>query len=100
MSELNFPPTSLKAVGTRLRLTRIALGFDAQGKFAKAAGIAGNTYNQYEKGNRTPDLQQAIRLCDRFTLTLDWIYRGDPSGLNYKLAEDIKKVRAASKTNS
>lgn len=67
-------------VATRLRRTREAFGMQ-QGEFASAAGIAFNTYNQYEQGARLMRLENAMALCERFDLTLDWIYRGEPAGL-------------------
>ena len=97
MSDLGSSPTSPKAVGVRLQLTREALGL-AKGAFAASAGIAGNTYSQYENGKRVPELEFALRLCDRYELTLDWVYRGDPSGLKYNLAEKIIQARQARNT--
>ena len=79
MSDLGLPPVSKKAVGARLALTRSALGM-TQGVFAEAAGIAPNTYNQYEKGERLPLVDNALKICERFELTLDWIYRATPQG--------------------
>ncbi|MGE3712223.1 MAG: helix-turn-helix domain-containing protein [Hyphomicrobiaceae bacterium] len=81
------------AVGERLRLTREALGI-AQNDFSSRAGITSNAYNQYEKGVNLPSLDAAHSLCDEYQLTLDWIYRGDPSGLRYQLASAIKALRA------
>lgn len=75
-------------------LTRQALGL-AQGDFALRAGIAANTYNQYESGKNMPALDRAQALCDAYKLTLDWIYRGDQSGLRYELADAIKALRSA-----
>lgn len=81
-------------IGKRLSATRQALNLD-QGAFAKKAGLAPNTYNQYEKGERVPKVEQAISLCETYNITLDWIYRGDPSGLNYDVALKIQAVRRA-----
>lgn len=53
------------------------------------AGIAPNTYNQWEKGKQPPALDQAIRLCDVHGLTLDWIYLGDASGLPLRITSRI-----------
>ena len=99
MTDLGLPPTSKEAVGRRLQLTREALKF-APGVFAAGAGIAGNTYSQYENGVRSPQLPFAIKLCERYELTLDWIYRGDPSGLKYNLAEQIIRLRQQRNTQS
>jgi transcriptional regulator with XRE-family HTH domain len=82
------------AIGQRLALTRQALGLQ-QNEFAKRAGLASNTYNQYESGTNVPAIDKANDLCDAYSLTLDWIFRGDPSGLRYELASAIKALRAA-----
>lgn len=76
---------SVAAVAARLKASRLALGLN-QTEFCKGAGIATNTYNQVETGRGRPSLETAMAICDAFGLTLDWIYRGDPSGLPYKIA--------------
>jgi transcriptional regulator with XRE-family HTH domain len=83
---------SRDAVGLRLRLTREALGL-TQDEFARRAGLAANTYNQYEKGKNMPMLEAGHALCDAYNLTLDWIYRDDQSGLKYELADAIRVLR-------
>lgn len=105
---MNYPPNMADrpsdgrekaAVGERLRLTREALGL-AQNEFANRAGLEANTYNQYERGKNMPNLDAAHALCDTHNLTLDWVYRGDPSNLRYQLADAIKALRSArSSTN-
>jgi transcriptional regulator with XRE-family HTH domain len=82
------------AIGARLLLTRQALGL-GQKEFAEKAGLAANTYNQYESGKNIPALDRAHAICDAYQLTLDWVYRGDPSGLRYHLADAIKALRSA-----
>jgi DNA-binding XRE family transcriptional regulator len=76
---------TVAAIAERLRRTRDALGLN-QTTFAAGAGLALNTYNQYEKAVSRPELDKAQQLCDAYGLTLDWIYRGDPSGLPMRLA--------------
>lgn len=78
-------------VGRRLRLTREALRL-TQREFAGAAEIATNTYGQYETGARLISPKRAVELCDRWGLTLDWIYRGDPGDLPYKSAAAINAL--------
>jgi transcriptional regulator with XRE-family HTH domain len=73
-------PRSLDAIAGRLRATREAFGL-GQNEFARRAGIASNTYNQYEQAKNLPRLDFANQICDTYGVTLDWIYRGDPSGL-------------------
>lgn len=84
------------AVGARLKLTREALGKD-QTEFATGADIARNTYNQYETGTNSVSLAIAHKMCDAYNLTLDWIYRGDQSGLKASLADAIRALRQARK---
>ena len=79
-------------IAYRLRLTREAFGMD-QGVFAAKAGVAANTYNQYETGKNAPSLDVAHKLCDTWKLTLDWIYRGDASSLRHETAHAIDAMR-------
>ena len=81
-------------VARRLTLSRQAIGMD-QEKFAERAGLSQPRYNQYETGKRLLTLSAAMLLCEHYLLTLDWIYRGDPSGLPYRLHEAIQAVRKA-----
>lgn len=75
------------AIAARLRQTRLALGL-SQAALCRKCGIAANTYNQWEKGQR-PQLDEAIKLVDGLDLTLDWIYLGDPGRLPYEVAQAI-----------
>jgi transcriptional regulator with XRE-family HTH domain len=79
-------------VAARLRRTRDAFGMQ-QGEFAAAVGIAFNTYNQYETGVRLIRIENAVALCDRFDLTLDWIYRGEAGGLSLRTWKIIQAAR-------
>lgn len=81
---------SQEAIAARLRATRRALAAENQQEFGDRAGISQSNYSQYENGHKRPSVDAAIALCDTYNLTLDWIYRGDPSGLPYKLAAAIQ----------
>lgn len=83
--------TSKQAVADRLTVTRDVMGYD-QSTFAKGAGLRPNAYNQYENAVNWPQRRAAIAICDAYLLTLDWIYRGDPSGLRYDVAAAIKSA--------
>lgn len=85
---------TVPAIAARLKQTRTALRL-TQVAFASGAGIAPNTYNQWEKAKQRPDLDQAQMLCDHYDLSLDWIYRGDPSRLPYELAAKILGMETA-----
>lgn len=73
-----------KDVARRLVLSRIALG-KSPGEFAAAAGISQSNYSQYENRWRSLSVRAAMKLCVTYGLTLDWLYRGDPSGLSVRL---------------
>jgi DNA-binding XRE family transcriptional regulator len=79
---------TLQAIAHRLERTREALGL-SQSEFADKAGIARNTYNQWEKGKGRPQLDGAIALCTAYGLTLDWIYFGQMAGLPYQTAQKL-----------
>jgi transcriptional regulator with XRE-family HTH domain len=97
-------PTGIKTfdVARRLREAREAIEPNAS-KFAGQAGIAQNAYSQFETGKRLLTLTAAVKLYDRYHLSLDWLYRGDvafiPTGLSDKLAmaEPPRAKRAGSK---
>jgi transcriptional regulator with XRE-family HTH domain len=72
-------------VGGRLRSMRKMLGLKSA-QMCDILGIARNTYSQWESGVNLPDVRAMVDLCDRFGVTLDYIYRGDKSGLPLRLA--------------
>lgn len=80
--------TDLEGIGNRIKAIRLALDMN-QTEFARRAGIALNTYNQYESGKSRPQLDIAIKICTTYGVTLDWIYLGDPSGLPHRTASQI-----------
>ena len=87
-------PLSRAEIGRRLSLARAVIG-SGQADFAGKAGIAQNTYNQYERGKKRPSIDNALKLCKTYMLTLDWIYRDDPSGLPYRFADSLRDLRKA-----
>lgn len=80
---------TVKTIARRLTQSRDALELNAA-DLCRQISIAPNRWSQYERGDRRITLQIAIKLCERYGLTLDWIYRGDPSGLPQRLATKIK----------
>jgi DNA-binding XRE family transcriptional regulator len=71
---------SNKSLAQRLKMTREALEI-TPAQLCRRLGIAENRWSQYENGKRRITMPVAIRLCDEFGLTLDWIYRGNPAHL-------------------
>jgi DNA-binding XRE family transcriptional regulator len=84
---LSMPPAG-KTLGKRLKMTREALGVSAA-DLCRRIDCKPNRWSQYENGERPITLPIAIRLCDVYGLTLDWIYRADPSGLPVRLHQKL-----------
>lgn len=87
-------PVNQKSVGRRLEATRKALGLKAA-DICRAIDCQPNRWSQYESGERLITLPIAVKLTEHYGITLDWIYRGDPSGLPMRLHERVA-VAAAS----
>jgi transcriptional regulator with XRE-family HTH domain len=83
---------SFAAVGRRLLLSRAARHM-SQTAYARAAGIAPSTFNNYEKGVSVPSREHALALFDAHGLSLDWIFRSEPAGLDPKLRASISALR-------
>ena len=76
------------AIAARLRRLRQSADL-SQAELCRKIDCAPNRWNQYEKGDRIITLEIADRLCDLFGVTLDWIYRGDQSGLPLRLSDKL-----------
>jgi DNA-binding XRE family transcriptional regulator len=85
---------SNRSLATRLRVTREALGV-IPAEVCKRLGIGANAWSQYETGARRITLEVAIRFCDEYGVSLDWIYRADPSKLPHELRIKIRATEAA-----
>ena len=77
-----------KLVGQRLEQARIVLG-KKHVEMARVADASPQAWNNYTKGARPLALEGAILLCNRYGLTLDWIYRGRTEGLPHSLADKL-----------
>jgi DNA-binding XRE family transcriptional regulator len=86
--------SSSEELARRVKASREALGL-SQAKLCKRIGCSTNRWSQYENGKRDITLEIAMKLCHEFRLSLDWIYRGDPSSLPHELRLDIKTRMAA-----
>ena len=72
-------------IGPRLRRLREHIGL-SQAKMAESLGITQPQWSQYESGSRKLTIEVAGTIATRYSVTLDWMYRGDPSGLPLRLA--------------
>jgi transcriptional regulator with XRE-family HTH domain len=79
-------------VARRLILSREAVGMEQQ-DFADLAGLSQPRLSQYETGTRMLTLRAAMMICERHLLTLDWLFRGDPSSLPGNIRDKINSQR-------
>jgi hypothetical protein len=75
------------AIGARLLSLRVwAQGREkSQRAWAEKHFFNPTQYNNWEKGARRIPVEHAETLCDRYGLTLDWIYRGRSDALSGSL---------------
>jgi transcriptional regulator with XRE-family HTH domain len=78
-----------KQVGQRLEATLGALNI-ADADVARAIEITPQRWSNYVNGHRPISVDLAIALCNRYGLTLDWIYRGRIDGLAVSLADKLR----------
>ena len=88
------PPAYLRQVGRRLRVARLGLGRSAA-DMCRELGTTERAWSQWENGKRLLDVLVAIRLKERYGITLDWLYDGDPARLPLRLAEWVRSGAAA-----
>ena len=77
-------PIARKTLPRRLQATLDALEVN-QADVCKATGLKPNRLSQYMSGERGLTLDAAVKICDAYGLTLDWLFLADPSGLPVKV---------------
>lgn len=87
------PIDTLVEVGERLKKVREALNL-SQINLCNQINVATNTYNQWEKGRVLLDPLAAVRFAKIHGVTLDYLYRGDFSGLPYYIVKSIEKGKS------
>jgi len=86
MAKDDYPYPEIGARLVKLRVT-IDPGI-TQKDWAKRHHFSATRLNNWELGARRIPIDEAELLCQRYGLTLDWIYRGNVSGL----AENMRNV--------
>lgn len=89
-------PIAHKTLHRRLQRTFEALGV-TQAEISRSTGISHSRLSQYldPKYKRPITLGAASKLCDAYGLTLDWIFRADPSKLPRDLHEKLASSEVA-----
>ncbi len=62
---------------------------------ARETKILETALSQYLGGKRAITVRAALVLCEQYDLTLDYIYRGDMSGIRSKVADALRALRGA-----
>lgn len=82
------------AVGDRLRRLRVALGHESLRQFAKDTGVGENRLGNWENGVALVPAWYIERIRKSHgsrNVTHDWIYSGDPSGLEESIRKKLLK---------
>jgi len=75
-------------IANRLRAVRHHFGLGSK-EFAEQAGVAYKSYSQWESGDFRCSIDGAIRLCERYGVSLDFIYFGKLHTLPSNIAMEI-----------
>jgi transcriptional regulator with XRE-family HTH domain len=84
---------SNKSLANRLKLTREALDLKPA-EVCKVLKVGANAWSQYESGERRITIRVAIKFSEAYGLTLDWIYRADPSRLPHEIRLKLPSTAA------
>ena len=79
------------SVGRRLSNLRHALGL-TQRQFAEILNITGPRWANYEVGTSRIPVDIALRLVEKWEVSLDWIYYGNGAIMPKQMLEAIKAV--------
>lgn len=93
----DLPPLSsvTAGIGDRIVATRMALGYRTARQFARAMGISEGRLSQWEHDKHAPPIENIIRMKQMHPgVTLDWIYTGDPNGLNWMVVQTLVSLGA------
>lgn len=89
---------AVSAIAHRMRLLRLATGLN-QAEFARSIGVARTAWNNVEIEFSRIGVDAALKVCEKYRVTLDWIYRGDtsmmPTGLMKRIEEESVREEEA-----
>lgn len=70
-------------VGQRLRAVAAEFGYPTAGELAEFIGGQRAQVDTWYNGRALVGVPYASFLCERWGITLDWLYRGVPDGMNH-----------------
>lgn len=92
------------SVGKRLKWTRLALQKMQQGppssmEFAQSIGLSKGRYSNFEQGVSMLPPDVAVRICQKYGVSLNWLYAGDETWLPSNFQNKLDEVRAGHESN-
>ena len=81
-------PNTTKQIARRLAHLLVALEISAA-ELCRQTGLTTNRWSQYETGERPITLAAATILCEKYGITLDWIFFGDESGMPQRIVSKL-----------
>ena len=81
-------------VAARLRALKEERGARNNKEFGSWAGESENSANNWLIADNCPGNEAAIKLCETTGITLDWLFRGSPAGMNSKRAARLDRLSA------
>ncbi|WP_457090774.1 helix-turn-helix domain-containing protein [Microvirga sp. P5_D2] len=88
-------PDKFDEISLRLRQLRLAMGFIQKRAWCNFIGAHEPSWHVFENGNRRITIDEALKVCDRTGVSLDWIYRGLEHTLPLHVAEKLRLNLAA-----
>ncbi|BFH14053.1 helix-turn-helix domain-containing protein [Paenibacillus melissococcoides] len=70
----------MNTIGERIKYLRDLKGL-SMGKLEKALGVAGGSVDKWEKDKSVPGGKALINLSNYFSVSVDWILKGEEPGL-------------------
>lgn len=92
-------PRTLPAIARRMKLLRMTTGLSIA-EFARETGIARTMWHNIESGFSRISVDAAMKLCDKYALTLDWVFRGVDRYLTKDLTEKLEEAESALETSA
>lgn len=80
-----------KAIGKRLEEMHRALGI-IPAQVCRETGLKANRYSQYVNGERRLTMDAALLIVETYPITLDWLIRGDVSGLSVDVHRKLQRA--------
>ena len=88
-------PNSIPEIAKRLRMVHSSVAkmhpeLTSHTAFAAYVGISRNAWWNYEKGHGRISVDAAMKLYERFGVSLDWIYENDPKQMPYWIMSHVE----------